>query len=157
MTVRGERTHTLAWTYSKDYMDDEMTGIEDCGWVDQLAWTPLAGDSAVPVSWLEGIGAVTAGVSAADAANADPDGDGLTTAQEYVAGTDPNDPNSAFTASIEIVDGKPVVTYAPDLLDERTYIKYGKKDVGDSTEEWTPVEEGREGDYNFFKVTVELP
>ena len=155
--IKSEGAHTLAWTYSKDYMDDDMTGIQDCGWVDQVAWTPLVGESEVPVAWLENLGMVAAGVSAVDAANADPDGDGLTTAQEYVAGTDPNDPDSAFIANIEMVDGHPVVTYTPDLLDERNYKKLGKKSLNDPSEEWTEVEDGEEGNYNFFKVTVELP
>ena len=155
VTIKSEGTHTLTWTYSKDYMDDDMTGIEDCGWVDQLTWTPLVDE--VPIVWLENLGMVSAGMSAADAANADPDGDGLTTAQEYVAGTDPNDPGSRLTALIEMVDGQPVVTYAPDLLDERIYKKFGKKRLDDPNEEWVEVQDGEEGNYNFFKVTVELP
>ncbi len=76
---------------------------------------------------------------------------------EYVAGTDPTDPDSTFTASIEMVDGQPVVTYTPDLLSERTYKKLGKKRIDDPNEEWTEVKDGEEGNYNFFKVTVELP
>ena len=155
VTIKSEGVHTLTWTYSKDYMDDDMTGIEDCGWVDQLTWTPLVDE--VPIVWLENLGMVSAGMSAADAANADPDGDGLTTAQEYVAGTDPNDPGSRLTALIEMVDGQPVVTYAPDLLDERIYKKFGKKRLDDPNEEWVEVQDGEEGKYNFFKVTVELP
>ena len=157
VTIKSSGTHTISWTFAKDYMDDDMTGIEDCAWVDQLSWTPLVGDSEVPVAWLENLGMVSAGMSAADAAAADPDGDGLTTAEEYVAGTDPNDPDSNFAASIEIVDGKPVVTYTPDLLGERKYIKFGKVSLNDPTEAWQPVEEGQEDRFNFFKVTVELP
>lgn len=155
--MKTDALHMLTWTYVKDYTDDEgMTG-EDCGWVDQVAWTPSVGDSEVPVSWLENLGMVSAGATAVEAASEDPDGDGLTTAQEYIAGTDPTDPDSTFSASIEIVDGKPVVTYSPDLLSERKYIKLGKKDIGDPDEKWVEVEEGKEGEYNFFKVTVDMP
>ena len=69
----------------------------------------------------------------------------------------PTDPDSTLRAKIELVDGKPVITYTPDLLNGRKYIKWGRQDLGDPTEEWTPVPEGREDDYNFFKVSVEMP
>ena len=35
--------------------------------------------------------------------------------QDYVAGTDPTDTNSVFKASIEFVDGAPVVIWSPEL------------------------------------------
>ena len=155
--IKGEGTHSLEWIYSKDYMDDDMTGLEDCGWVDQIAWEPLAGDSDVPVAWLENLGMAAGGVSVADAANADHDGDGFTTAEEFVAGTDPADPDSRLAAYIEMVDGMPVVTYSPDLLDERRYRKLGKKSIDDPNEDWVEVKDGEEGNYNFFKVTVDMP
>ncbi len=155
--IKNAGAHTLVWTYSKDYTDDDMAGIEDCGRVDQISWTPSVGDSDMPVAWLENLGLVTSGVTAVEAANLDPDGDGLTTSQEYIVGTDPTDPDSKFTASIEIVDGRPVVTYSPDLLEERRYKKLGKKDIGDPAEPWVEVKEGEEDAYNFFKVSVDLP
>ena len=155
--VKSDASHTLTWTYCKDYMDDEMTGIEDCGWVDQITWTPLVGDGEVPVAWIENLGLVATGATAAESADLDPDGDGLTTAQEYIAGTDPTDPDSKFTASIEIVEGRPVVSYSPDLLGERQYKKLGKNDIGNPDEAWVEVKDGEEGNYNFFKVIVDLP
>lgn len=78
--------------------------------------------------------------------------------EDYVAGTDPTDPNDKFTASVTIVDGKPVVSYAPELDPSRAalrkYTTYGKVKLSDA--EWTVVSEGHEADYNFFKVTVEM-
>ena len=74
-----------------------------------------------------------------------------------MAGTDPNDPDSTFTARLEMVAGRPVVTYTPDLMEERRYKTLGKRDLGDPNEEWVEVNDGEEGNYNFFKVTVDLP
>ena len=156
-TVKSDTTHTLSWTFCKDYMDDDMTGIEDCGWVDQVSWTPLVNNGTVPLEWIESLGMTSDKVSAAEVANLDPDGDGFTTAQEYIAGTDPTDPDSKLTAHIEIIDGKPVVAYAPDLLSERKYVKLGKVNLSDPNEDWVEVKDDEEENYNFFKVTVDLP
>ena len=62
-----------------------------------------------------------------------------------------------FTAEIEVVDGKPVVTWkpdSPDLRATRLYTTYGKKTLLDR--EWTPVTDVNRGDYNFFKVEVKM-
>ncbi len=154
----GPGTHALAWTFAKDFMDGEDVG-EDCGWVDRVTWTPTVSvdDSAIPVSWFENQGLVALGGTAEAAASADPDGDGLTTAEEYVAGTDPNDPDSTLTANIEIIAGRPVVTWEPDLLGERTYHVLGRKTL-DPAEEWVDVTDVADLDaegYRFFKVKVE--
>lgn len=78
--------------------------------------------------------------------------------EDYVTGTDPTDPNDKFTASMTMVDGKPVISWTPELdaarAAMRKYTTYGKVKLTDS--EWTVVPEGRASDYNFFKVTVEM-
>ena len=77
---------------------------------------------------------------------------------DYVAGTDPTDETDVFSASITIVDGKVTVSYSPELDDARKalrkYTTWGKESLSDTG--WTEVEPGKEGDYNFFKVTVEM-
>ena len=37
-TITGEGTHTLRWIYWKD--SDGNSANEDCGWIDDVAWTP---------------------------------------------------------------------------------------------------------------------
>lgn len=78
--------------------------------------------------------------------------------QDYIAGTDPTDEKDVFTASITIVDGKVTISYSPELDADRKamrkYTTWGKNSLMDAT--WTKVPEGREADYNFFKVSVEM-
>ena len=78
--------------------------------------------------------------------------------QDYVAGTDPTDLESKFMASVSVKDGKPVVSWTPELSAEETakrvYKIFGKKSLFDA--DWTEVGAGSEVMYNFFKVTVEM-
>lgn len=78
--------------------------------------------------------------------------------QDYVAGTDPTNPKDKFRASITVVEGKVMVSHTPELDDARKalrkYTTWGKGSLLDVV--WTEVPEGREADYNFFKVTVEM-
>ena len=82
-------------------------------------------------------------------------------AQGYVAGTDPADAASRFTAEVAFEDGKPVVSWSPALNGEgvregvRTYRVWGKAELTDSA--WVEVVSGGESDYRFFRVTVEMP
>lgn len=71
--------------------------------------------------------------------------------EDYIAGTDPMNPDDQFKVNVEIVDGKPVITYEPDLGDARKYTTLGSNDL----HAWTPVDENA-ADYKFFKVEVNL-
>ena len=77
--------------------------------------------------------------------------------QDYVAGTNPMDLNDKFMASVTIVDGKPIVSWTPELSEDqaalRNYTIYGKTKLQDA--EWSKVN-GDEENYNFFKVVVEM-
>lgn len=75
--------------------------------------------------------------------------------QDYIAGTDPTDTNSVFTANVEMVDGLPVVTWEPKLSAgeeaRRSYTIYGKTNLTDKA--WhSPTNEAS----RFFKVGVEM-
>ncbi len=141
--------HTLRWEYCKDESWGEG---EDCAWVDQIEWQEMATETGLPLTWLESQGLVASG-SSSDAVSAavtrDVDGDGMTAYEEFVAGTDPNDPASSFKADITMdADGKPVVTWTPDLLEERQYRVLGKTNLDDA--EWLLVEDS----HRFFKVEI---
>lgn len=71
--------------------------------------------------------------------------------EEYVLGTNLSDSKDEFKVSVEMIDGKPVITYEPDLGDARKYTTLGSNDL----RAWTPVE-GDAADYKFFKVDVEI-
>ena len=79
--------------------------------------------------------------------------------QDFVAGTDPTDPDDVFTASItfDAATGEPVVSWSPELsaaeAAKRVYRIYGKVRLADA--DWTLLD-GDAGDYNFFKVAVEM-
>ena len=78
-----------------------------------------------------------------------------------MAGTDPTNAQSKFTAKIEMKGGSPVVTWSPALNGEgvregtRTYRVWGKVNLNDAA--WSEIEAGKEGDFRFFRVTVEMP
>lgn len=87
--------------------------------------------------------------------NYDHDGDGLTTFQEYVTGSDPADKMSSFRGNITMSNGVPQVTWSPNLNtngEVRAYTVWGKTNLTD--EVWhTPTNSAS----RFFKVTVEMP
>ena len=87
------------------------------------------------------------------------DGTRLCVWHDYVAGTDPLDEASLFSAIISFdEDGDPVVSWRPMLDDEkasrRIYTIYGKSNLDD--ENWTIVPKGKETEYRFFKIVVQM-
>ncbi len=67
----------------------------------------------------------------------DVDGDGFVAWQEYVAGTDPNDPNSVFSTGIEIVDGGVVISWTQPIEEDAVQRVYTVQQLVDG--EWKDV------------------
>ena len=156
--------HAVTWTYLKD--SSEMDGA-DCLWVADYSWTPTelyTHESSVPVpyDWILTYLPHTAyEYDHFEAAVRETAANGVNTVEEaYVAGLDPSDPKDKFIAKIEMVDGKSVVTWTPDLNEEgtksvRTYMTWGKDSL--DADEWLEVSPENQDDMRFFKVTVGMP
>lgn len=164
---------TVEWRYVKDDVDDAKYPGEDCIWVRNIVWMPeLTCTTEVPVefSWIrERFGDLGNYYYDYEEKVKETAANGHKVWECYVAGEDPMDRESRFTATIKMgVDGKPIVSWKPPLNGEaadgagiregvRSYSVYGKQSLGDAAEEWTPVAEGDEGNYQFFKVGVGMP
>ncbi len=151
--LKGETFHTLKWVYSKDANDFCDIG-EDCARIDYLQWTPVMEGMDIPLEWFEGqrLLGTDGSLTIEIAAMMDTDRDGLTNAQEYIAGTDPADAFSNFKAYISFDEEtkEPIITWEPNLMNGRTYRVYGKASLSD--EDWTtPVTPN----HHFFKVEVD--
>ena len=155
--------HVLRWEYNKDGV---TTYAPDCVWLDQVQWIPADGSGytlttpePVPYAWLSGygLGGDSDFETAAKDATGKQGGDGraLQVWQDYVAGTDPTNAASVFTAGIEIVDGVPLVTWSPNLNTNgivRSYTIWGKESLTDTA--WHSPTNAAD---RFFKVSVEMP
>ncbi|MBQ6136231.1 MAG: Ig-like domain-containing protein, partial [Kiritimatiellae bacterium] len=91
------------------------------------------------------------------------DGRRVTLLDEFVAGTDPTDPDDVLYATIAIEDGTVYVGWVPDLNADgkarRVYKVWGKREIQDGSWSAEPLsaEEIDGGEYRFFRVTVEMP
>ena len=141
----------LAAPYDVDF--EIFRGPDDPPAGDATTTTPVP----VPHAWLDAYVGRFGGGDYEAAAHA-PGANGIALWESYVAGLDPADAASRFTASIALgADGTPVVTWSPDLRaaePPRAYTVYGKPTLGAAA--WTPVTDANRAAMRFFKVAVEV-
>ena len=141
----------LAAPYDVDF--EIFRGPDDPPAGDATTTTPVP----VPYAWLDAYVGRFGGGDYEAAAHA-PGANGVALWESYVAGLDPADAASRFTASIALgADGVPRVTWSPDLRaadPPRAYTVYGKPTLGAAA--WTPVTDANRAAMRFFKVAVEV-
>ena len=155
--------HVLRWEYTKD---GATSYSPDCIWLDQVQWIPADGSGytlttpePVPYSWLTGysLGLDSDFETAAKQATGKVDTQGRPMAvwQDYVAGTDPSNPNDFLRAVISFTNDLPYVSWTPNLNtngEVRVYTVMGKTNLTDAA--WTCPTNAA---HRFFKVKVEMP
>ena len=155
--------HVLRWEYTKD---GATSYSPDCIWLDQVQWIPADGSGytlttpePVPYSWLTGysLGLDSDFETAAKQATGKVDTQGRPMAvwQDYVAGTDPSNPNDFLRAVISFTNDLPYVSWTPNLNtngEVRVYTVMGKANLTDAA--WTCPTNAA---HRFFKVKVEMP
>lgn len=123
------------------------------------------GAVAVPESWAERFPGYVARFGSdfpasltRETGKPDASGNPMEVWQDYVAGTDPTEPEDVFTAWIEMEVGQPCIAWKPVLGEKeaakRKYTVWGRKSLLEG--DWEVVGEDRVGDFNFFKVRVEM-
>ena len=172
-TFTGSGAHVVQWVYTKNAGFTDFMPGEDCGWVDQVVWTPAIFESEDPGArelyvnpfWLLNVGIVGASATDAEmikAAQTDDDGDGFTNEEEGILGTDPKDPESKLQASIKSEDGIMKVDYTPDNNASKTHtLNYRVMGVTELGGDWKDVTEmsdieREQNGFRFFKIKVEI-
>ncbi len=142
--------------WPEDSLDVEYNGVWLTGLEISGAPRPPETDTPVrvPHAWLDQYPDILGAAGGDyDAAARSVGANGLALWESYLAGLVPTDAQSTFRALIAMRDGKPVVTWTPDLGDARGYTVYGARNLGEA---WQQVTDAPQ-DFRFFRVTVALP
>ncbi len=136
----------VASSYDLDGNDRIFNNTVDIGAYESTTKLNAAG---IPYDWID---QYYDDVTDYDAiSNEDTDGDGMTTYEEYISGTNPTDPNDRLLATIEMINEAPIIGWMPDLGAERRYQVIGKQNLPDP--QWGVTN----ANSHFFKVKVSLP
>lgn len=142
-----------------------VTPAETTGIVNVIAEVTSGGPVAIASTWAEQyprfetkFGSDFSAALTKPTGKHDGAGNAMLVWQDFVAGTDPTNPDDVFTASITFdAEGKPVISWTPELSEaeaaKRSYKTYGKVQLTDS--DWTLIADDADS-YNFFRVTVEM-
>lgn len=152
--------------YPPQFADEWATALAKVGgacksWADATETDPGAVEVdgvSISYGWLAKYGLTTDSKpeAAVNAKTGKKDGAGreMTVLDDYIAGTDPSDPESRFTAKIDVSGGVPAISFEPNLNTNgvnRIYTIYGKEDLND---EWIAPTNAT---HRFFKVKVSMP
>ena len=167
LEITGDGEHTIRFEFW-----NAGTETGDCAYLDQVSWSGgvpshdiVIGNVRIPSDWIDENAASALAKANGDyetAANATA-ANGINKVWEcFVAGINPEDPASKFEATIDFVDGKPIVRWNPPLSAEeeakRTRKILGRRSL-DDPEGWqdvTNLDDPEATGYRFFKVSVEM-
>jgi len=155
--------------YPPDYAGEWNAALSDAGlsgygksWSEAQEDEPGAVDVDgvnVPYGWLAKYGLVSRAspevAARAETGKFTASGKVMEVWQDYMAGTDPTDRTSQFTAQISITNGLPCVSWSPNLNTNgvvRIYTILGKENLTDDVE-WTPTN----STHRFFRVRIDMP
>lgn len=157
-------SHQVEWRHSNSSGVDEA--IEAAVFLDGVSTVENAATVTTPISvefsWLdqysgllESYGGDYELLANAKTGKKDLGGNDMFVWQDYVAGTDPTDPDDLLQIELKMVDGVPNVSWKPDLNKngvKRTYKVMGRAELGSGGWEW-PSDALR---HRFFKVSVDM-
>lgn len=167
LEITEDGTHTIRFEFW-----NAGTETGDCAYLDQVSWSGgvpshgiVIGDVRIPSDWIDENAASALAKANGDyetAANAMAANEINKVWECYVAGISPTNETARFEATIEVVDGKPIVRWNP-LLSAEEEAKRIRKVLGkrslddpDGWQDMANIDDIDAAGYRFFKVSVEM-